>query len=492
MIDVDISDLKNMGLPDILDDDWTRTIYSVDASHCTVKPLAVNFPSDEYDVQKICNFAYDRGIPTTCRGAGTGLLGQSLSDGIILDVTKKMNKIVEIGEDYVIVQPGVVKAVLDNELAKKGKFIPPDPASSNYCTIGGMLANNSSGPHGLGYGSIINFVQGLRLVYGNGMMGFADQINYDEKVSKMLKFLLSLDHDIKRYYPNVSKNSSGYRLDAIFEHNNNHFNPHKIFLASEGSLGIITSSRLSILDIPDKKSLIISKFDNIFDAALAVPSILEYGPVALELLDRGTNLEGWKVDGSGYENSCIMFVEFYGNNNSHYDKIHKFEDNLREKAKILETGHDQKSVDRAWNERKNSLNNAIKKGLGSRKPAGIIEDTVVHPALLHDYLIFLLKLLATYKLDYVVYGHAGNGNLHLRPIIDINSKYSKSLMNTIADEVFRHVVKLHGSISGEHGDGLLRTKYIPMMYGATMYDVFKQIKLIFDDKQIMNPGKKVL
>ena len=234
------------------------------------------------------------------------------------------------------------------------------------------------------------------------------------------------------------------------------------------------------------------KFANIFDAAMTVPQILNYGPVAIEILDRGTDLEGWKSDDSNYGNSCIMFVEFYGNNDSHYERVHNFENNLRKKAKILDSAHDQKSVNRAWNERRNSLNTAIKKGIGSRKPAGIIEDTVVHPDLLHDYLVFLLNLIATYKLDYVIYGHAGNGNLHLRPIIDINSKKSESLMNAIADNVFRHVVKLHGSISGEHGDGLVRTKYIPLMYGAKMYDIFKQIKLIFDDKQILNPGKKVL
>jgi FAD/FMN-containing dehydrogenase len=397
-----------------------------------------------------------------------------------------------MGEDYVVVQPGVVKTVLDKELAKRGKFIPPDPASSNYCTIGGMLSNNSSGPHGLGYGSIINYVQAVSVVYGNGMSGFVDQKNYDEKVSKMLRYVLSLDDDIKKYYPNVSKNSSGYRLDAIFESNNNHLDPQKIFLASEGTLGIITSSRISILNIPQKKSLIMLKFENIFEAASTVPQILDYGPVAIEMLDRGAELKGWKVDDSNFGNSCIMFVEFYGNNDSHYEKIHNFENNLRKKAKILDSAHDKKSVDRAWNERRNSLNTAIKKGIGSRKPAGIIEDTVVHPVLLHDYLVFLLNLLASYKLDYVIYGHAGNGNLHLRPIIDINSKSSESLMNAIANNVFRHVVELHGSISGEHGDGLVRTKYMPLMYGAKMYDIFKQIKLIFDDKQILNPGKKVL
>ena len=148
MVEPDISELT--GISNIFDDDWTRTIYSVDASHCCVKPIGVNFPSDKFEIQEICSYAYSRDIPITCRGAGTGLLGQSLSSGIIMDFTKKMNKILEIGNNYAIAQPGVVKAVLDKELAKKGKFLPPDPASSNYCTIGGMLSNNSSGPHGLG------------------------------------------------------------------------------------------------------------------------------------------------------------------------------------------------------------------------------------------------------------------------------------------------------------------------------------------------------
>jgi len=490
LFESDISDLKRLGLVDVFNDDWTRTIYSVDASHCCLKPSIVNFPSDEQDVQKICAYAHDHSIPITCRGAGTGLLGQSLSTGIVLDFTKKMNKILEIEDDYVIVQPGVVKAVLDKELAKMNKFIPPDPASSNYCTIGGMIANNSSGPHGLGYGSIINYVQSVDLVYSNGTIGFADQRNHDETIDKVLKYVLSENIDIKEHYPNVSKNSSGYRLDAVFE--NNQIYPHKIFVASEGSLGVVTSCKISIIDVPEKKSLIILKFESIIHAALVVPLILQFKPVAIELLDKGTIIEGWKTDQSENKNSCMMFVEFYGNSSDFYQKVHKFEDIIRQKSIILESGYDKKSVDRAWNERKNSLNRAMKKGMGSRKPAGIIEDTVVHPELLHDYLVFLLKLLAEFKLDYCVYGHAGNGNLHLRPIIDFASKGSNALMEVLADRVFGHISEINGSISGEHGDGILRTKYIPMMYGSTMYQVFKQIKSIFDDKKIMNPGKKIL
>ena len=489
MFESDISELRRLGLADTFNDNWTRTIYSVDASHCTLKPSIVSFPSDEYDLQKICTYAHSHGLPITCRGAGTGLLGQSLTTGIVLDVTKKMNKILEIGDDYVVVEPGVVKAVLDKELAKSNKFIPPDPASSNYCTIGGMIANNSSGPHGLGYGSIINYVQRVDLVYCNGTIGFADQNSHDDKIDEMLKYVSSVNIKLNDHYPNVSKNSSGYRLDAVFE--NNRVNPQKIFVASEGSLGVITRSRISILDIPEKKSLIILKFENILHAALVVPYILQFKPVALELLDKGTMIDGWKTDQSENKNSCIMFVEFYGNDDNFYQRVHKFEDSLRQKAKIVESGYDPKSVSRAWSERRNSLNIAMKNGVGSRRPAGLIEDTVVHPELLHDYLIFLLKLLAEYKLDYVVYGHAGNGNLHLRPIIDLESKDCNILMEALANNVFNHVSEINGSISGEHGDGMLRTKYIPMMYGQTMYQMFKHIKSIFDDKKMMNPGKKI-
>jgi glycolate oxidase len=489
LYDSEISGLERLGIADIFVDDWTRTIYSVDSSHCMLKPAIVIFPSNEIEIQKICTFAHAHRIPITCRGAGTGLLGQSLTTGVVLDFTKKMNNILEIEDDYVIVQPGVVKAVLDKELAKRNKFIPPDPASSNYCTIGGMLANNSSGPHGLGYGSIINFIQRVDLIYGNGTTGFADQSNHDDKIDKMLKYVSSVNINLKDHYPNVSKNSSGYRLDAVFE--NNHISPQNIFVASEGTLGIITSSRISVLDVPEKKSLIILEFENILHAAQVVPFILQFSPVAVELLDRGTIIEGWKTNQTKYKNSCLMFVEFYGNENNFYQKVNKFENAIRQKAKILESGYDLKSVARAWSERRNSLNSAMKKGIGSRRPAGIIEDTVVHPELLHDYLVFLLKLLAQYKLDYVVYGHAGNGNLHIRPIIDFASKDSGLLMDSLADRVFSHVSKINGSISGEHGDGILRTKYIPMMYGSKMNQMFKQIKSIFDDKKLMNPGKKV-
>ena len=145
-------ELRGIAKGEILDDEWSREIYSVDASHYTFLPLAVVHPTDKYDLKEICQYSFSKNSPITARGAGTSLLGQSLSNNVVIDFTKHMNQIIEIEDNYVHVEPGIVKGVLDRELRRRGKFLPPDPASSNYCTIGGMIANNSSGPHGLGYG----------------------------------------------------------------------------------------------------------------------------------------------------------------------------------------------------------------------------------------------------------------------------------------------------------------------------------------------------
>jgi glycolate dehydrogenase FAD-linked subunit len=167
-------ELRCIAKGEILYDSWSRDIYSVDASHYTIEPSMILCPLDEPDVERICQYCFSESISMTARGAGTGLLGQSLSDSIIIDFTRNMNKILQIGTDYVIVQPGLVKGILDKELKRRGKFFPPDPASQNYCTIGGMIANNSSGAHCLAYGNTIDLLQELRVVYSDGSSGLVN------------------------------------------------------------------------------------------------------------------------------------------------------------------------------------------------------------------------------------------------------------------------------------------------------------------------------
>ena len=300
-------DLLCIAKGEVLEDSWSRQVYSVDASHYEIEPAAVACPVDEHDVQRLCEYSSSKKIPITARGAGTGLLGQSLSYGMILDFSKHMDKIIDIDNDYVTVQPGIVKAILDKELKKRNKFLPPDPASSNYCTIGGMIADNSSGIHTLGYGGTISFIEEIKVVYADGKLGFASPSKYDNKMKKLGELLWPHVHEIRNCYPGVSKNSCGYRLDAVLADN---FNPQKVFAASEGTLGVMTSAKLHILDIPTYRSLMVLGFEDLLSAVSAVPAILKFSPIALEMLDRTVARSN---DDKKSDTGCLLIIEFAGN-----------------------------------------------------------------------------------------------------------------------------------------------------------------------------------
>lgn len=495
--------LKLISKGEILSDEWSKEIYSVDASNYSIKPSVIVCPLDEYDISEVCQYGYSKNISITARGAGTGLLGQSLNDNIIIDFTKHMNKILEIGTDYVIVQPGLVKGILDKELSKIGKFLPPDPASSNYCTIGGMIANNSSGVHALGYGNTIDFLDTVNVVYSDGSFGSVSNINisnsgkesFDEKIAKLYRLLLPQIELIQKGYPKLTKNSCGYRLDAVI--NNKKFYPQKIFAASEGTLGIVNSAKIKIIDIPLYKSTIVFGFKDLLHAISTVPIILKFSPVALEMLDH--SIFGNVISKDSHRvinnntNGCLLIIEFAGDDLFDVEqKLSVCKDKLSSTCTTLESVSDENSSRKIWAARKSALNNAMKLTVGSRKPVGLIEDTVVNPDMLYDYTRFLLQKYKDNKLDYVIYGHAGNGNLHTRPIIDLESQSEVELLNTMADEIFTKVIGCGGTITGEHGDGIARAKYIEFMYGLQIFTIFKQIKKIFDPKFIMNPGKKVI
>src|SRR5919106_971407 len=493
-------ELERIAKGEILSDDWSKVIYSVDASHYSIKPSVIVCPLDEYDLSKVCQYGYSKNISITARGAGTGLLGQSLNDNIIIDFTKNMNKILEIGTDYVLAQPGLVKGILDKELKKRGKFLPPDPASSNYCTIGGMIASNSSGVHCLSYGNTIEFLDMANVVYSDGSFGFISNSNTsgsdDEKIAKLYRLLSPYIELIQKQYPKVTKNSCGYRLDAVI--NNEKFYPHKIFAASEGTLGIVTSAKLKIIDIPLYSATIVFGFKDLLSAISAVPVVLQFSPVALEMLDhtvfRNFDVEASpRVMDSGSGGGSLLFVEFADDTLIDVEqKLISCKDKLSSVSTTLETVTDENSSRQIWAARKSALNNAMKMTVGSRKPVGLIEDTVVSPDILYDYTRFLLQKYNDNKLDYVIYGHAGNGNLNTRPLIATESQTELELFNTVADEVFAKVISCGGTITGEHGDGIARTKYIKIMYGTQIVSIFEQIKKLFDPKFIMNPGKKVI
>ena len=476
-------DLLHIAKGEVLGDSWSRQIYSVDASHYEIQPAAVVHPVDEHVVEEACKYSFAKKVPITARGAGTGLLGQSLSDGILLDFTKHMNRIVEIEDNHVVVQPGIVKAVLDKELKKRNKFLPPDPASSNYCTIGGMIADNSSGVHCLGYGNTIDFLEAVDVVYAEGEPGFASVDRYDDRMEKLFKILSPNVDVIKNGYPKVSKNSCGYRLDAVMSRR---FMPQKVFAASEGTLGIVTSAKLRILDIPTCRCMIVLGFEDLIDAVSQVPAVLEFSPVALEMLDHTVVSHGRTSD-----TGCLLFVEFAGESRKIEDRLKACREELAGKCSVVEYASDEQSMVNIWRARKGALNDVMKLTVGSRKPIGLIEDTVVRPELLADHTANLLQIYRQSNLDYVMYGHVGDGNIHTRPLLDLGSGKEVDLIQRIAGIVFGQVIRSGGTITGEHGDGLARVGYIEMMYGSRITGLFSAVKKLFDPSFTMNPGKKV-
>ena len=482
-------DLLCVAKGEILDDSWSRHIYSVDASHYEIEPAAVVCPADEYDVQRVVEYSSSNKKPITARGAGTGLLGQSLSSGIVLDFSRHMNRIIDIDNDYVTVQPGVVKGMLDRELKKRNKFLPPDPASSNYCTLGGMIADNSSGIHSLGYGSTVSFLEEINMVYADGQLGFASSTKYDSKMKKLGQLLLPYVHKIRNCYPNVSKNSCGYRLDAVVADNN--FNPQKVFAASEGTLGVVTSAKLRILDIPEYMSLMVLGFEDLLSAISAVPTILKFSPVALEMLDH--TVVRYDDDDNVHSAGSLLIIEFAGNRsiNKVEGRMRACKQELADRCSLIEYASDEQSITKIWRARKSTLNRIMKLTVGSRKPIGLIEDTVVRPDILAEHAANLLKTYQENKVDYVIYGHVGDGNMHTRPLIDTASTNEVELISNIANKVFAQVIKRGGTISGEHGDGLARTRYIQMMYGRQMTSLFSRVKKLFDPSATMNPCKKI-
>ncbi|HSA74833.1 MAG TPA: FAD-binding oxidoreductase [Candidatus Nitrosocosmicus sp.] len=496
---MDVSDeLKFSFKGDVSNESWIKDYYSVDSSNHQIYPELVCFPQDEDDIKVSLSYAIKNGLSISCRGAGTSLLGQSLSNGLILDFTKYMNKILDLDlqSNCVRVQPGLVKGLLDKELRKHNKFLPPNPASSNYCTIGGMVSNNSSGPYGLGYDSILRYLQQVDFNYYDGSRGFAKDGFCDDRLRKLLLPLFSVHNEISSMYPNVSKNSCGYRLDSIFTPT---FSPQNIFAASEGTLAIFNSLELKILDLPIFRSLFIVYFSSVQEACRYSGKILSTHPVALELLDTPV-MDSSIKSVTKNKDGCLLFIEYFYLYRDEINTITKLLRNaIYSEGRIIEQAHDIDSINNLWSSRRNALNMAIKYTVGNRKPFTIFEDTAVSIDHLYEYIIYMLTLYNKYDLSYVIYGHLGNGNLHTRPIITdsghsdnlLNPKQTKILQD-ITNLIFKKVQEYKGTITAEHGDGISRTPYINNVYNDYIISYFTYVKKSFDPLNILNPGKIII
>mgnify|MGYP000453965149 FL=1 len=445
-----------------------RKFYSVDASSYQIIPKVVVVPKNEKDVVNAIKIAKKFKISVTVRGAGTSLVGSALNNGIILDM-KNFDSI-RLAKDHVTIGPGTIKGKLDKKLKEQKKFFPPNPSIGSFCSIGGMLGNNSSGSRSLKYGSVIDNVTEITFIDGNG-----NKITLPKNkrvTKKILEFAKKID---RNKFPNVTKNSSGYRIDKVKSINDS----HKVFIGSEGTLGIILSAKLRIKDNPRKRILFVIEYKTIKNAIKNCIEINKTKPSAIEFVDRTTlNQIKFKFD---RKTKCLLFVEYDDKINSNEKKI-----KLIVTGKIVNVLKRDLDIYKWWKYRDSSLHYSLKAIIKEKRIPHVIEDAAVPLENLQKLFSIINKINKKYKTRSVLYGHIGNGNIHVRLISD---RTRIAIIKNIAIQYFDEVIKLGGTITAEHGDGLARSEFVKRQYGVKNYQIFKQIKKFFDPKNVLNPDK---
>ena len=445
-----------------------RKFYSVDASSYQIIPKVVVVPKNEKDVVNAIKIAKKFKISVTVRGAGTSLVGSALNNGIILDM-KNFDSI-RLAKDHVTIGPGTIKGKLDKKLKEQKKFFPPNPSIGSFCSIGGMLGNNSSGSRSLKYGSVIDNVTEITFIDGNGNKITLPQ---NKRVAKkILEFAKKID---RNRFPNVTKNSSGYRIDKVKSINDS----HKVFIGSEGTLGIILSAKLRIKDNPRKRILFVIEYKTIKNAIKNCIEINKTKPSAIEFVDRTTlNQIKFKFN---RKTKCLLFVEYDDKINSNEKKI-----KLIVTGKIVNVLKRDLDIYKWWKYRDSSLHYSLKAIIKEKRIPHVIEDAAVPLKNLQKLFSIINKINKKYKTRSVLYGHIGNGNIHVRLISD---RKRSTIIKNIAIQYFDEVIKLGGTITAEHGDGLARSEFVKRQYGVKNYQIFKQIKKFFDPKNVLNPDK---
>ena len=445
-----------------------REFYSVDSSSYKIIPKIIVVPKNEKDVIDTIKIAKKSKMSVTVRGAGTGLVGSALNNGIILDM-RNFNS-TKIGKNSITVGPGTMKGNLDKKLEQKKKFFPPNPSIGSFCSVGGMLGNNASGSRSLKYGSVIDNVEEITFVDGKGKK---ITLPKNKKIAdKIIKFANNIE---SKKFPNVTKNSSGYRIDKIKTSKDS----HRVIIGSEGTLGIILSAKLKIKSSPKKRILFVIEYKSINNAAKNCIEINNTDPAAIEFVDRTTlNQIKFKFN---KKSKCLLFVEYD-------ERIIPHEIQLKSivTGKIVKKLQKKEEINQWWRYRDSSLQYSLKSIKKEKRVPHVIEDAAIPLKDLPKLFSILNKINKKYNTRSIVYGHAGNGNVHVRLI---SNRQKIGIVKKMAIEYFDEIIKLGGTITAEHGDGLARSEFIRKQYGAKNYQIFKEIKKFFDPENILNPGK---
>ncbi|MNJ98964.1 Anaerobic glycerol-3-phosphate dehydrogenase subunit C [compost metagenome] len=503
-------------------DEMTRVLYATDASAYSEMPLAVAVPHSVADLKQLINFADREGTSLIPRTAGTSLAGQVVGSGIVVDVSRHFNKILELNatERWVKVQPGVVRDELNNYLKSAGLFFGPETSTANRAMIGGMVGNNSCGSNSIVYKSTREHTLEITALLSDGSEVIFKALNFDDFIAKaegntleasLYRSIRTLlgdyrnQQEIRKEFPkpSVERRNTGYAIDILldsapFTAGGEDFNFCKLIAGSEGTLAFITEIKLNLEPLPAEHSgLLCVHFHTLEEALRANLVALKHQPNAVELIDHyilectRDNIEqrenNFFVQG---EPAALLVIEYARDTQNEVKEIaKKVEAELRELGLgyhfPLLFGSDTKKI---WSLRKAGLG-LLSNLPGDEKAVPVIEDTAVDVQDLPAYIRDFNEILRKHGLYSVHYAHAGSGELHLRPILNLKSAEGNKMFRTIAEEIAALVKKYKGSLSGEHGDGRLRGEFIEQMIGSKNYALLKEVKHTWDPKQIFNPGK---
>ncbi|RXK52125.1 FAD-binding and (Fe-S)-binding domain-containing protein [Aquirufa rosea] len=501
-----------------------RKIYATDASVYQVQPQAVAIPSSSKDIKRLIQFAKNNKLGIIPRGAGTSLAGQVVGDGIVMEISSAMSKIISLNkkEKTIWLEPGIVRDDLNTSIKKTGLFFGPETSTANRALIGGMVGNNSCGLHSIVWGSVRDHLLETKAILSDGTEIYTHPLSIEEfykktnlqnlegKIYRELHRILNnptVQDLIRSKFPKASikRRNTGYALDALidmqpFNPQGKPFNLSSLIAGSEGTLAVVHTLKLQLLDIPSSDvCLVCVHCHSIQESLQANLLALSSQPTASELVDDFilSFTEGhpnFQKDRSFIQGkpAAILMVEFRGDEaSSSENKAHRFIEKLNAQslgyaAPIL-VGEE---IAQGWDIRKAGLG-LIRNIIGDKQAVNLIEDCAVDPEDLPNYVADIQDLLARHQVKAAYYAHAGAGELHIEPFIDLKSKEGKKLFRDLLSETVQILKKYQGSLSGEHGDGRLRGEFIPEIMGAEVYELFQEIKYVFDPSNVLNPGKIV-
>jgi FAD/FMN-containing dehydrogenase/Fe-S oxidoreductase len=498
---------RKLGEEKVKDDFPTITAYSVDASIYKVVPKAVVQAQTEDDIAETVAYAMASGVPITPRAAGTNLTGSAVGDGIILDCGA-MKQLLELNaeERWARVQPGLNLTEFNKKLEPSGLMFGPDPSSRDMCKLGGMLSNNSSGPHTLRYGSVKDNVHAMRVHLSSGRWLNAEVLaDGDPSGERLLANHPALSETVSlvRQHrkliaskkPTVSKNSTGYNLFGLVDGlENGLLDLPKLFVGSEGTLGVISEATLRLVARPAATVTALIHFRYLEEVGQAVFDLLPLTPMALEVMDANTlNLIGREVHGVPLDAAATLLAEFDGSAVSIADILEKVKAVCR-KYRLCQDptiAVEKEHQEQLWKAR-NALYPTLYRYDQKKKPINYVDDVVVPADRIAELVQYLSEFFTGQDVNVAIFGHIGNGNAHIVPLLDVNDPKDFERMVAGYHEIHATVVsRFGGSICGEHGDGRVRAEFVRRYFGEELYALFKQVKTAFDPKGILNPGVKI-